>query len=149
MPKLSLKSVVLRAIHAAVEDRQSLADCYQSDSDGHEEALAEAAAVRELEKSLTGLPRRAKVPAQHDEMCFSVLVWAAQWEDGVADALHRKGNVAKASMSASKLYRETRLQRYGPSKLENFLATAKSMPLQEANKLLPANAPAAKATPQN
>lgn len=119
MPRLTLKSVLLRAIQPAVEDRISYAECYQEDAPERKEALSDARAVRLLKEVLTkhkGSIELLPVPTQ--TLCFSVLVWAAQHEQSVADANHNKGEFARRARADSRLFETTRLQYFGESAME-------------------------------
>lgn len=139
MPRLSLKTVLLRAIDPALQDRESLADCHSKRDpfravclENVERIKALRVTLQESRKPVTELPEDLR------SLCFSVLVWAAQWEDSVADANHRKGAYAKQCMADAQLFKSTRLKHFGPSRLEADLEKSELLDIKSGGETAPA-----------
>lgn len=126
MPRLSGDTLLQRAISAAVQDRQSLADCYAEGDPHRAQALAEA-------HSFVTLQGRKLAELSEDEarVAFAVFLCAEQWESSFADANHHKGKAAVAADRAARLYREFRLAAFGRSALEAVIADAKPVDIRE------------------
>jgi hypothetical protein len=119
MPRLSLETVVLRALNAAVQDRESLSNCYQKDDLEHDEFRAKAKAFQTLVGKLAKRGSTlSKLSLADQALAFEVLVCAEQHEDSLADAHHRRGQYAQESLVAAKLYRNYRLRHWGKTSME-------------------------------
>jgi len=147
MPRLSLKTVLLRAIEPAVQDRVSLANCYTQDDPYCAQVEAEAVRARELEAVLRKHRKPlSELPEETRRLCFEVLIWAQQYEEGLADANHFRGEYGKKAMVEADLFRSTRLAHFGRSALEAFISEAKVVALSEVRDEI-AKAVARKALP--
>lgn len=130
MPRLSATSLLNRAIDAAVNDRVSLADCYSDpDAPMRAQALQEAKDFRALEgrKFQTLSPDELKT-------AFSLFVYAEQWEEGLVEANHGKGEAAAEALRTFRMYRKFRLATWGRSQLEAAVADATLVGLDELRK---------------
>lgn len=132
MPRLSLKTVLLRAIEPAENDRLSLAQCYDEADPGYAEAMADAKAMLALRETLTTFKKPlTELPADVQDRCFQALLWAAQWEHGIADANGFSGAAGRDALAAAKLFQKTRRFYFGKSKLEHIQETGKAVPADE------------------
>lgn len=132
MPRLSLKTVLLRAIEPAVQDRESLADCYQGDAPYRAKVLVDVERVRELEGVLRKHRKPlAELPEETQRLCFAVLCWAQQYEAGLAEANHHRGGFGKKAQAEADLFRSTRLAHFGRSEMEVFIAESKTVGISE------------------
>jgi len=137
MPRLSLKTVVLRAIGPAVLDREWMADGYRKSDPRRakieeqvERVKALKAPLQKLRKPLALLPEETKL------LCFSVLIWAQQYEESLANANHNRGEYAEQAQAAADLFRTTRLAHFGQSALEAGMANSTGVDVYEAMRAL-------------
>lgn len=132
MPRLSLKTVLLRAIEPAEQDRVSLAQCYDEADPGYAEAMADAKAMLALRETLTTFKKPlTELPSDVQDRCFQALLWAAQWEHGIADANGFSGAAGRDALAAAKLFQKTRRAYFGKSNMEHVQETFKAVPVTE------------------
>jgi hypothetical protein len=136
MPRLSLETVVLRALNAAVQDRESLSNCYQKDDLEHDEFRAKAKAFQTLVGKLAKRGSTlSKLSLADQTLAFEVLVCAEQHEDSLAAANHYKGGDAQAALVAAKLYRTYRLRHWGKTSMEALVEASVGVNVQDLHRV--------------
>lgn len=132
MPRLSLKTVVLRAIGSALLDRESLADSYSARDPYRAKVLAQIEKVNQLRVTLESQRKpMPDLPEETRQLAGAVLVWATQWEESLVDANHNQGAYAKRCAALAHLYKSTRLAHFGPTQMERDLKGMRMVDLHE------------------
>lgn len=121
MPRLSDETRFARALPLAILDRKSLADCYPMDSPHRAEALEEARTLAPLKGR-----RLAQLDAAEQHLAYLAFACAQQWEEELART-HATADKARqeASLRNARLFQEVRYRRWGKSRLEQALESAK------------------------
>ncbi len=114
MPKYSLTTIVRKAISPAVQDRDSM---LQADPDRAEEIRAEIAAIELLAEVDFSKP---VTPAQR-MAAFAALMYAEQWEMGLADSLGNRDAYGREAAKDATMFLKYRHLYFGKSKLETMM----------------------------
>lgn len=113
MPKLSIDTIVQRAIEPATLDRRSLAECYGDAAPERGQLMADAKSFSVLRGK-----KLANLGLDERKLAFQALVYAEQWNISIADAQHRTGHVAREALRHARQYRQARLAEFGQTQLE-------------------------------
>lgn len=132
MPTLSLRTVTIRAIDAAVQDRLSLAACYSEECSDRDDVLEQARKYRALAPRLKTASASLQDLSEDERLTvFGVLHDAAQWETSICESQQGKGSYARQARLTAELYTRFRLKHFGRSILEATLADSPSVPLAD------------------
>lgn len=126
MPKTSDNARLQQAIEGAILDRESLADAYGYEGSEANEAVADVKRLGSLRRK-----RLSSMSADALSLAFKALVWAEQWESGLADANPPGSEDRRTAALAAASYRELRLRRWGKTQFEAIMERAVSVPIDE------------------
>ncbi len=130
VPRLSDDTLLQKAIRPAIEDRESFADAVSRDSPEGRDALALAERIRGLEgKSIRALN------SVENNVARLAFIYAEQWQAGFADSKPGRKYEAHARRY-QRLFHEVRVRRWGRTKLEALMASAKSVPVDQLLKTI-------------
>lgn len=116
MPKITFNTALRRAIEPALNDRESLLECYSSDSPESREIEREI----EMIKSMRGRKFKDTIKGDDVKAAFLTLLYGEQYERGFAESNPGKEYEKKAIKNAD-LFREFRLSVFGKSVFEKKL----------------------------
>lgn len=124
--RISNDALLQAAVTAAIMDRQALADAYQNTGPEASEALETARALTHLRGKRLGL-----MDESLQELAFKALVYAEQWETGLADAWPAHSQERRDALVDASAYRKLRLARFGKTAMEDFMEQAVSVPIAD------------------
>lgn len=120
MPKLSVDTLLARAIPRAMKDRESFVDCHGGVGEWADEA-------REIIACIKALSGRKFSTLNVDEMESARLAfyYAEQWERSIADSMSNCSKSASTdNLRLSRLFKEVRLKHWGRTVGEAMLDNA-------------------------
>ncbi len=124
--RISNDALLQAAVTAAIMDRQALADAYGNSGPEAREALDTARALTHLRGKRFGL-----LDPSQQELAFQALVFAEQWETGLADSWPAHTQERRDALTDAAAYRKLRLARFGRTSEEAFLERAVSVPIRD------------------
>jgi hypothetical protein len=126
MPKLTGDTLLQRALEAAINDRESLAESYGKNDPERKQFLSVAKAFQTLRgKKLKDMDDASRT------LAWQALYAAEHWEESLADSNHMRGPIADDCMRKVRLYKQFRHAEFGKTTHEVMEENTTAVPITE------------------
>jgi hypothetical protein len=121
MPRYTLSTVIQKALYGALEDRKAMLDSLQGNSDTTKvlKTIEDIRALHNLEFD--------KMTPEQVKTSRLALIYAEQWNEGLADSMHCKGKYGKKAVKDADMFRTYRIHHFGLTKLETMMGNCETI----------------------